>query len=242
MKFVANTTIFVVIYLVLMVPTYLLPWLGFRLELANFLGGGLVGRGPTPLWWAQAWCLAMLTVIAWVRGNIIDKSHLPVFPFLAAIFDLVPGLKLIPMVPTVMHLLALISGAQSNNSEVKAEPVNGARTAGIVATLIAVGGIALFMSTPKPKHHDPFGSSSIPAIRSTPPAKTTSTGSAATATPPQNTVGVAEMNAAEVPPSVAENKPVKLKRKKAAHSENAASGQKNQKKPDDVEVQYITIN
>ena len=33
-----------------------------------------------------------------------------VVPILATVFDLVPGLSAIPLVPTVMHLLAIILG------------------------------------------------------------------------------------------------------------------------------------
>jgi hypothetical protein len=35
---------------------------------------------------------------------------LVIFPILAAVFDLFPGLSAIPLIPTVMHLLAIILG------------------------------------------------------------------------------------------------------------------------------------
>ena len=50
----------------------------------------------------------ILCGLTWLRGGLIDKRWLVIFPILAAFFDLVPGFNWIPLVPTVMHLLAII--------------------------------------------------------------------------------------------------------------------------------------
>jgi hypothetical protein len=54
--------------------------------------------------------LFALIGLAWFRGENIDKKWLVIFPCLALIFDLTPILSNIPLVPTVMNLLATILG------------------------------------------------------------------------------------------------------------------------------------
>ena len=51
-----------------------------------------------------------MIVLAWSRGANMDKKWLIIFPILGALFDLAPGLSVIPLVPTVMHLLAIVLG------------------------------------------------------------------------------------------------------------------------------------
>jgi hypothetical protein len=53
----------------------------------------------------------MLTLMAFARGRHIGKTFIMMFPVIAAAFDMVPGLSLVPFVPTVMHLVALVLGA-----------------------------------------------------------------------------------------------------------------------------------
>ncbi len=251
MKFLANPVVFVVAYLLLMVPTYLLPWLGLRLELLGFLGGGYATRGPAPTWWAQAWCLAMLTTLAWARGKTIGKPHLAIFPFLAAMFDLVPGLKLIPLVPTVMHLLAMIIGVQSGSqqeSRMEEASVDNAKSVGILTTLVAICGIAWTMSAPKPVQQDPFarfgeGLSQWRAQQKAHQVQSKPTPVA----PVQQAPSPPAAQATQETPQIAERPVTKPKRKKASHSESMATNQqredvKNKKASDEVEIQYISIH
>jgi hypothetical protein len=146
-----NTVAFVVAYLVLMVPTYILPYSGSNSTLVNGTSIAL-GMGPTPQWWAHVWFLIMLMVLAWLRSGTIGKAFLPVFPVLAAAFDMTPGLSAIPLIPTFLHLGGIIMGTMA-----KAEPATEAaaitaelvlaRRAKIVAalsTLLVVGGSSLF--------------------------------------------------------------------------------------------------
>lgn len=153
--FIARSTpAYIVAYLVLMVPTYILPYFGSNSTLVNAFSAAL-GMGPTPQWWAHVWCLIMLTVLGWLRGKVIGKTYLPVFPVLAAVFDLTPGLSAIPMVPTFLHLAGIIVGAMGaatvavdeagRNVESVLMRKAGA-TAG-AATLLAIGGSILFAIT-----------------------------------------------------------------------------------------------
>ena len=108
MKFLGNTALFAIIYLVFMIPTYLLPWVGSNSTAINTVGASADYFSPMLI--AHASCLLILVVFTWFRGSLIDKKWLVIFPILATIFDLIPGLSLIPLVPTVMHLLAIILG------------------------------------------------------------------------------------------------------------------------------------
>ena len=101
---------FVIGYLFFMLPTYVLPYFGSNSAIVGAIGAA-VGRGFTPQFWLHAWCLIMLVLVSSIRGKNIGKGWLLVLPVLAGFFDLVPVLNLIPLVPTVMHLLALVLGA-----------------------------------------------------------------------------------------------------------------------------------
>lgn len=105
-----NTVFYVIGYLLLMTPTYVLPYFGSNSLIANGLGATF-GHDPMPQWWLHAWALVMLVLLGHVRGKRVGKRYLMVFPLVAAVFDMVPGLSAIPLVPTVMHLLAIILGA-----------------------------------------------------------------------------------------------------------------------------------
>ena len=101
---------FVVAYLVLIVPTYVLPYSGSNSAIVGTISAA-AGRGATPQFWLHAWCMSMLVLVTSIRGKAIGKSWLLIFPMLAGFFDLMPGLNFIPLVPTVMHLFALVLGA-----------------------------------------------------------------------------------------------------------------------------------
>ena len=155
-----NTLVFVVGYVIFMIPTYLLPWLGSNSTVLNVVGAA-IGHGMTPQWWAHAWCLSMLILMTWIRGDFIGKKYLPAFPFLAAVFDLTPGLSMIPLIPTALHLAAIILGVKVSEQQAISDDVtmssslaSTSRKAGILAGLMtaaAIFGSILFVSTSKKK-------------------------------------------------------------------------------------------
>lgn len=104
-----NALLYVVGYLALMVPTYILPYFGSNSIIANGIAGA-VGRGMTPFWWLHVWALVMLTLMAFARGKQLNKTFIAVLPITAGVFDMTPGLSLVPFVPTAMHLIALVLG------------------------------------------------------------------------------------------------------------------------------------
>jgi len=109
MKFLGNTVVFVVLYILFMLPTYYLPYLGSNSSVVGAIGAA-ADAGVNPFFWLHLGSLIALIVIAWFRGALIDKKWLIIFPILATVFDLAPGLSSIPLIPTVMHLLAIILG------------------------------------------------------------------------------------------------------------------------------------
>lgn len=116
MKFLGNAVVFVILYVLFMLPTYYLPYLGSNSVVIGAIGAA-GGAGVNPAFWPHLGSLVILIVVAWFRGALVDKKWLIIFPILATVFDLVPGLSFIPLVPTVMHLLVIILGvvgAKSN--------------------------------------------------------------------------------------------------------------------------------
>ena len=149
-----NTVFYVIGYLLLMTPSYILPYFGSNSLIANGVGAAL-GHGPMPQWWLHAWALVMLILLGHVRGQLVGKRYLIAFPLVAAVFDMVPGLSIIPMVPTVMHALAVIFGSinpvllvNTTLADDAASAVPASRTPAIVAGVMSLAtmvGSAWFM-------------------------------------------------------------------------------------------------
>jgi hypothetical protein len=105
-----HPALFVLFYLALMAPTYFLPYLGSNSVL---VGAALAAHEEAPAHWPlflHATALFGLALIAWRRGFFINRRWLVIFPFLAGVFDMAPGLSLIPLVPTAMHLATIVLG------------------------------------------------------------------------------------------------------------------------------------
>ena len=109
MHLLGNAFVFVGLYIVFMLPTYYLPYVGSNSSLINT--AGMVAQGNLlPAFWLHLGALLVLVAVTWFRGVLVEKPWLVILPLLAAVFDLAPGLSSIPMVPTVLHLLVLILG------------------------------------------------------------------------------------------------------------------------------------
>lgn len=106
-----NTATFVIAYVICMIPTYILPYFGSNSAIVGAVAAS--AHFINPLMLIHLAFMAGLIAIARFRGNAIDKQWLIVFPILATVFDFVPFLSWIPLVPTVMHLLAIILGVIS---------------------------------------------------------------------------------------------------------------------------------
>jgi hypothetical protein len=241
-KIFRQTYFFVVGYSILMAPTYVLPWLGSNSSVFN-VAGATVGHGMTPQWWVHAWCLVMLILMAWLRGNLIGKKYLPAFPFLAAVFDMTPGLSMIPLVPTALHLTTIIIGLKVGAPQANTDGVVTSRKVCVLAglmTITAISGSLLFVSTTKESFSELARQKDVIPVKSNPPLSVTAP------TPPE-LVGATP------------DDPEKIDRQQSSHidSEKHSASNKVKRKPvekrtsisnkspthDDVsEIRYININ
>ena len=115
MKYLGNAVVFVILYVIFMLPTYYLPYLGSNSSVVNTItniDSATLGEGGMNIaFWPHFGCLIALIAITWLRGSFVKKKWLVIFPVVATVFDLAPVLSSIPLVPTIMHLLAIILGA-----------------------------------------------------------------------------------------------------------------------------------
>ncbi|MBI3561184.1 MAG: hypothetical protein HY080_05645 [Gammaproteobacteria bacterium] len=121
MKFLKNTPVFVILYILFMLPTYYLPYIGSNSVTDEFLKAAAESGVDTlsflpqlsflgQAFWLHLGALFVLVLIAWFRGAFVDRKWLHIFPILAATFDLIPRLSVFPVVPTMMHLLTIVLG------------------------------------------------------------------------------------------------------------------------------------
>lgn len=132
MRIATNPVLYVVGYLVLMIPTYVLPYFGSNSHIARETAGAIgnalagsseVGSALRLPFWFHLICLVLLVGLALLRGRRIGRAWLAVFPAVALAFDMAPVLSLIPFVPTVLHLLAIILGVTVSAPQTRATAV-----------------------------------------------------------------------------------------------------------------------
>jgi hypothetical protein len=109
MAILGHPAIFAMVYILFMLPTYFLPWLGSNSFALHALAVN-DGMGIHPAFWLHLICIAILIGITWCRGIMIDRKWLIIFPIFAGIFDLTPGLNWIFGIPAMMHLMVVILG------------------------------------------------------------------------------------------------------------------------------------
>lgn len=129
-KALGNAPVFVGAYIIFMLPTYLLPYLGSNSLLARGFGAAAGVRIIHFPFWLHLAAMGVLCFLCWVRGAYVDKKWLIVFPVLAIVFDFVPGLSAIPLIPTLMHLLAIILGVVGATAVIAQPALAGGSPAG----------------------------------------------------------------------------------------------------------------
>lgn len=119
-KATKSPAFYVLIYLPVMAFTYILPYFGSNSLMAAALvdsakhipkdaGFTITASQPSlaPYTMLHLLCLSLLVGLAFYRGKFIQKNWLWVVALMAAIFDMMPVLSLIPFVPTLLHLATL---------------------------------------------------------------------------------------------------------------------------------------
>ena len=109
-KALGNAPVFVIAYILFMLPTYYLPYAGSNSSIMHGIDAAQGGKQLNFAFWLHMGSMFILCFLCWIRGAYVSKSWLIIFPILAIVFDFVPGLSSIPLIPTVMHLLAIILG------------------------------------------------------------------------------------------------------------------------------------
>lgn len=103
-KAFANTRLFTVTYLILVLPTYYLAYSSL-IE----TGASLSSLNMPSILYILS--MVAIWVICLIRGAIIGKNWLVLIPTVAFVFNLTPALSAIPIVPYAYHLLAILIGA-----------------------------------------------------------------------------------------------------------------------------------
>jgi len=109
-KNLSRTVPFILLYLLFLVPTYILPYMGSNSTILDSMAKAGGYEGPNYGFYIHMFCLIFLVFLAWVRTSRLTKNYLYIFPVLALAFDMIPVLSMIPFIPTIMHLLTLILG------------------------------------------------------------------------------------------------------------------------------------
>ncbi len=131
MPFMRNPVWYVGGYLIAMLPTYVLPYLGSNSVTAR---AACALADSMPMYRQSthscatvhaalvfhALFLGILIFLAYARGSVIDKKWLVIFPVMATFFDLMPGFSAIPLFPTIMHVLAIILGVVTGSAPARA--------------------------------------------------------------------------------------------------------------------------
>ncbi len=114
-----NAVLYALLYIVCMIPTYVLPYLGSNSGAVNTTVLAASGELPI-LFLVHVGSLIAAVILALLRGKSTRRLWLVIFPILAAVFDLLPVLNWVPLVPTVMHLLAVIFGVMGGQTVAQA--------------------------------------------------------------------------------------------------------------------------
>ena len=119
-----NRISFLIAYLFFMLPTYVLPYFGSNSMFAHGMARSshsLAGAGMSAALGVftvlHVLALVVLVLLARSRGRANGKSLLIAFPIVAAAFDMLPLLSMVPLVPTVLHVIVLVLGMHKAASE-----------------------------------------------------------------------------------------------------------------------------
>ena len=99
------------LYLLFMIPTYVLPYLGSNSAVLGAAGAS-AGFAFSPQFILHFISLLVLIGLSHRRGKVVDKQWIVIFPIIATFFDMMPGINLIPLIPTVIAYLCASCGCK----------------------------------------------------------------------------------------------------------------------------------
>lgn len=109
-----SNTNFLIIYLIVMVLTYLwrLVFIGAAID------GGDIDSMVNIMNSLLFFSYVIMAYVAYKRGKAIGKGYLTAFPIVGGVFDLI--LVFIPFVPTIMNIITIVIGMpDSKQTETK---------------------------------------------------------------------------------------------------------------------------
>ena len=115
---------FLLFYLLGMLPTYILPYFGSNSTVLQGVSA-LATHSNFGLTWTvlHLGALASLVYVAYARSVTTGKMMVVALPVVAAVFDMTPILSAIPLVPTILHVVALVLGFGGDDVESSDKPV-----------------------------------------------------------------------------------------------------------------------
>lgn len=116
-KALDSAAVFVTTYIIFMLPTYFIPYL--RTSSSAFYGLDDAGTNVFNFpFFIHLTSMVVLCGICLVRGIVVGKNWLILLPMVAFAFEFISKLSVIPYIPTMYHILAIIVGATSTNISV----------------------------------------------------------------------------------------------------------------------------
>jgi hypothetical protein len=112
-KALANSTIFVIAYLLFMIPAYLTY---VDSSSTMLLRHSINIHIVNPALIIHLGSMLVLCLICNIRGALIGRRWLMLLPMIAIAFEFLPALSGIPYVPSVYHLLAIVIGISTSAS------------------------------------------------------------------------------------------------------------------------------
>jgi hypothetical protein len=99
-----SNTKFLIIYLIVMILTYLwrFAFIGAEIDGGDIDSMGNVMNG------LLLFSYVVMAYVAYKRGKAIGKGYLTAFPIVGGVFDLI--LVFVPFVPTVMNIITIVIG------------------------------------------------------------------------------------------------------------------------------------
>ena len=115
-----STGLFLTVFLISFVLTYVVGWLSPFLGLAS-MGASMAGADAFSWTWlvGKAFLAALYICMAaasFLRGVANGTKWAVAFPLAAGVFDIAPLLSLVPLVPTALNIVALVVGVRAGTT------------------------------------------------------------------------------------------------------------------------------
>lgn len=99
---------FFYLYIALISPSYVLPYVGSNSFIFN-----IFSSGQRTGFYIHLLTLGLAVLVTLIRGLLLKKPAIALLSFIAMCFDLIPLLNLIPLVPSAFHLLTLMAATNT---------------------------------------------------------------------------------------------------------------------------------